>query len=175
MERISDVVFRTAFRILCDRVDSEEVTNKVMLYADRHEIIYDGSEGSMDWFLRQTCLRSRLIIARRRLLWLLNVRNELFVRASPKAENQDDYVTKQAWQVYCRAVFRMTPLQGMAYTLCVLEELPLGRVAGILELSEFRIGIALERASAKIRRELAVYGRSDLYCSFVKFIRMVNA
>lgn len=175
MERISDVVFRTAFRILCDRVDSEDVASKVMLYADRHRITYDGSEESMDWFLRQTCLRSRLRIARRRLLWLLNVRNELFVRASPKAENQDDYVTKQAWQVYCRAMFSMTPLQGIAYTLCILEELPSRRAARILELSEFRIMLALERASAKIRRELAVYGRSDLYSSFVKFIRMVKA
>lgn len=174
MEKVNDIVFRTAFRILCDRVDCEDVTRQVLNEAARLGREYDGTAASMDWFLRQTCVRSRVRIIRRRMLWLLDVRADVFVRASPRVEDQDDYVTKQAWQLYCRAVFRMTPLQGTVYALCVLEELPAARVASILWISEFRVGLALKRAVARIRSELATYGSKDMYQSFVGFIRRVK-
>lgn len=174
MEKIVDIVFRTSFRILCDRVDSEEVTRSVLDSASRHSRTYDGSTSSMDWFLRQTCFLCRLRILRRRMLWLMDIRNDVFVRASPRVENQDDYITKQAWQLYCRAVFRMTPLQGMAYALCVLEEIPASRVASMLFISRFRVSLALERAVARVRRELATYGSNDMYHSFVGFIRRIR-
>ena len=99
MERIVDVVYRISFRILCDRVDSEEVTRRILADARHRGIVYDGSECISDWFVRQACLRCRRRIVSRRVLWLLEERSAVFVRASPQVEDHDDYVTKQAWQV----------------------------------------------------------------------------
>ena len=174
MERIVDVVYRISFRILCDRIDSEYVTRKVLAFAKRKSIVYDGSEQSADWFIRQTCFMCRLTIVRRRALWLMDVRKDVFVRASPKVGEHDDYITKQAWQVYCRAVNGMTPLQVTAYVLFVLEGIPEERAAEIMGLTRFRLRHLLKKATASIRAELAVYGSAGLYRNFVSFIRMVD-
>jgi DNA-directed RNA polymerase specialized sigma24 family protein len=174
MERIVDLVYRISFRILCDRFDSEEVTRKVLSDAGRWSVVYEGEFKSKDWFIRHTCILCRMAMIRRKTLWLINVRKEVFVRASPRVEDQDDYTTKQAWQVYCRAVHGMTPLQVMAYVLCVLEGISEARVMKILNITQARLSHLLKKATASIRGELAVYGRAELYRDFVSFIRRVD-
>ena len=171
---MEDMVFRTSFRILCDRRDSEAVTRDVLMYAAANGIVLDGNDGAVDRLLRQTCVRSRLRIMRRRLLWLLDIRNNVYVGACPVADDEDDYVTKQAWQLYCRAVFRMTPLQVTVYALCALGNISIVRASGILFLSEAGVCHALEKAAARIRLELAAFDSADMYQSFTDFIRKVH-
>ena len=174
MERIVDVVYRISFRILCDRVDSEDVTRRVLSDALHRGVVFDGSEAVTDWFVRQACLRCRRRIVSRRVLWLLEERSAVFVRASPRVEEHDDYVTKQAWQVYCRAVFGMPPMWTISYVLCALEDFSTDRAASVLKQSRARVERNLEKATASIRAELAVYGSAGLYRNFVSFIRRVD-
>lgn len=170
MDGIVDIISRISYRILCDKVDSEEVTKRVLANAKRRSVVYDGGGKSKDWFIRHTCLLCRMAIIRRRALWLMNIRKDVFVRVSPKVEDRDDYITKQAWEVYCRAVDGMTPMQVIAYVLCVLEHLPEARVEKILMITELRLDNLLKKATASIRAELAVYGKAGLYRNFVSFI-----
>ena len=174
MERIVDVIYRVSYRMLCDRVDSENVTRRVLAEASGRSVVYDGSDTVTDWFLRRTCFHCRMMLVRRRMMWLLDSPSEVFVRASPKVDDQDDYVTKQAWQVYCRAAFNMSPIQIAAYVLVVFEGLTADRAASVLRLSRHRVEHLLDKATASIRGELAVYGSAGLYRNFVGFIMKVD-
>lgn len=171
--RYLGVVSRTTFRILCDRIDSEQVTVQVFASVWHDVLDYDDKYTVEEWILRKTCLYSRIRIMRRRILRIFGVINDVFVRVSPKAENEDDYVTKQAWQLHCRATTHMTPLQSVVYALCVLECIPQEKVATITGMTGFRIGVAMSRAEDKVRAELKDYGKTDYYDSYNDFLRKV--
>ena len=171
--RYLGIVSRTTFRILCDRIDSEQVTVQVFASVWHDVLDYDDRYTVEEWILRKTCLYSRIRIMRRRILRIFGVVNDVFVRVSPKAENEDDYVTKQAWQLHCRATTHMTPLQSMVYALCVLEGMAREKVATITGMTGFRIGVAMNRAEDKVRAELKDYGKTDYYDSYNDFLRKV--
>ncbi|MBE6238747.1 MAG: hypothetical protein E7113_01695 [Bacteroidales bacterium] len=171
--RYLGIVSRTTFRILCDRIDSEQVTVQVFASVWHDVLDYDDRYTVEEWILRKTCLYSRIRIMRRRILRIFGVVNDVFVRVSPKAENEDDYVTKQAWQLHCRATTHMTPLQSMTYALCVLEGMAREKVATITGMTGFRIGVAKNRAEDKVRAELKDYGKTDYYDSYNDFLRKV--
>lgn len=173
MERYIDLVSVTSFRILCDREDSEAVTVKVFASLWHDVLSYDDSVTLREFLLRKTCLYSRIRIMRRRLLIFLGVRNGVFVKASPKVENADDFVTKQAWELYCRATTHMTTLQTIVYVLCELEDMLLDDVSRLTGLTHFRIGLAHQRAVAKMKGELHHFNREDDYHRFTGFLKKV--
>lgn len=173
LQRYLDLVSRTTFRILCDREDSEHVTVQVFASVWHDVLDYDDRFSVSEWILRKTCMYSRLRIMRRRLLRLFGVMNDVFVKVAPTAENKDDYVTKQAWQLHCRITTHMTPLQGIAYALCVLEGMSKEDVALITSMTVFRIGTAMKRAEEKVRAELKDYGKKDYYDKYNGFLRKV--
>lgn len=173
MDRYLDLVSRTSFRILCDREGSEYVTVKVFESLWHDVLEYDDSITLDMWLLRRTWIYSRIRIARRRILRIFGVNVDVFVNASPKAEDQDDYVTKQAWELYCRANMNMTPLQGVSYALVVLEELSHQEAAKITGMTVFRTEAAVRRAEEKIRHELKRYGKEEDYDRYNGFLRKV--
>ena len=171
-----DLVFRTAFRVMCDRVDAESVAARVF-----GSVEYDGigavllqSEEMENMLLRRTVLFCRMKILRRRAAWLFGEQHQVFVQAVPEVANQDDYTVKQAWQLFCRASFKMTPLQRIVYALSELDYFSLERIASILRISSFRVGLALDRAVRTVRNELSLYNCEDKYHSYVSFIRQVH-
>lgn len=173
VDRYIDLVSRTSFRILCDREDSEYVTVQVFLTLWNYVLDYDDRFTMEEWLLRRTCILSRIRIARRRIIRIFGVNADVFVNASPKVEDQDDYVTKQAWELFCRASFHMTPLQSAVYSLCALEELSKEVVAKIKGVTVFRVSKALERAEIKIHYELEKYGKDNDYDRYRAFLRKV--
>ena len=68
----------------------------------------------------------------------------------------------------------MTPLQGMAYALCVLEMLPVSDASMIIGMTGFRVGLALDRAERKVKDQLKDYGKQDEYDSYNGFLRKVS-
>ena len=168
-----DLVYRTAFRIMCDRIDSGYVTSRV--FSPLNDDVKTGrTEGEFeDVLLRRTALFCRIRFAGRRLMLIAGEHPQVFVRASPVVEDHDDYTVKQAWQLYCRACFRMTPLQCIVYALAELEGIDEVRVASILGLSEFRVRHARHRAEHRVRSELDAYGCARKYAAYVGFIRKV--
>ena len=173
LDRYLELVSRTSFRIMCDRKDSEAVTVRVFVSMFKDIESYDDRFTLGEWLLRKTCLFCRLRMVRRRTFRVFGVANDVFVQASPKVDDQDDYVTKQAWQLHCRATTHMTPLQSMTYALCVLEGMTREKVATITGMTGFRIGVAKNRAEDKVRAELKDYGKKDYYDSYNDFLRKV--
>ena len=174
MNRYLDLVSRTSFRILCDRRDSEYVTVSVFLSLWHEVLDYDDRFTVGEWLLRKTCINARLRITRRRILRIFGVINDVFVNVSPVAADEDDYVTKQAWELHCRAVSHMTPLQAAVYALCVLEDMSVEEVAFITGLTRFRIGLASERAEEKVRSRLKDHDREADYERYNGFLRKVS-
>lgn len=173
VERYINIVSRTSFRVLCDREDSEAVTVRVFVSLWNDVLEYDDRFTLEEWLLRKTVIYSRLRIMRRRVLRIFGVTTDLFVRAAPKVEDHDDYVVKQAWELFCRASAHMTPLQNAAYALCALEGMATDKAARIIGLSHLRVSIALQRASDKIREELKHLGKEEDYYRFTNFLQKV--
>ena len=173
MDRYIDLVSRTSFRILCDRGDSEFVTARVFVSLWHDVLDYDDSFTVGEWLLRKTCIYSRLRILRRRVLRIFGIVNDVFVNVSPMVEDQDDYVTKQAWELHCRASTHMTPLQSAVYAMCVLDGISEDSVAKITGMTRFRIDLARERAEEKALTELKYYGRGKDYGRYKAFLRKV--
>lgn len=173
MNRYLDLISRTSFRILCDRRDSEYVTARVFISLWYDVLDYDDRFTVGEWLLRKTCIYARIRIMRRRILRFFGVSNDVFVNVSPVVENEDDYVTKLAWELHCRAVTHMTPLQAAVYAMCVLEDMPVEEVAYITGLTRFRIALSLERAEDKVRSRLKDYGKQSYYERYNGFLRKV--
>ncbi|MBO7191818.1 MAG: hypothetical protein J6V17_00330 [Bacteroidales bacterium] len=173
IDRYLSLVSRTSFRILCDREDSEDTVVKVFVSLWYEVLDYDDSFTLSEWLLRKTCLYSRIRITRRRILRIFGVVNDVFVNVSPKVEDQDDYLTKQAWELYCRTSNYMTPLQNAVYALCELEGISKSIVAKITGMTEFRVGLALRRAEEYIRAELSSYDKEKDFDRYNGFLRKV--
>ena len=174
MQRYLDLVSRTSFRILCDSEDSEAVTVDVFTSVWAHLEGYDGSVPMRQWILSLTVRKSRLRIARRRLMYVFGRRPDLYFTSSPKVLDQDDYITKLAWEIYCRASSGMTSVQRIVYTLIVLEQLSEEEVSDVTGLSNLRIRYAAETAENRLKAELEKYGRTESYPDYKKFLRKVR-
>jgi DNA-directed RNA polymerase specialized sigma24 family protein len=173
MDEYLDLVSKTSFRILCDRKDSEAVTTDVFVHAWNYSERFDGSMPLRIWLLRLASRYSRLRVVRRRLMYLFGQRPDLFVTTAPKAAEYDDYVTKQAWELYCRASLRLSIRQRILFTLCVLEELSDDEASRITDIPRRVINGLLTTAEYRIRKELRRYGKSEEYESYVGFLRKV--
>lgn len=174
MDRYLDLVAITAFRILCDRKDCEAVTRDVFIHAWNYSENYDGTISLRMWILRLTCKYARRQMVVRRLMYIFGHRPDLFVTSSPKAPNYDDYVTKQAWELYCRASVSLSFRQRELFTLCVLEVISPDEASMITRISKRGIMRLLSESESIFRRELRHYGKADEYDRYVGFLRVVE-
>ena len=174
IDKYISLISHTSFRILCDRSDSEAVTEKVFVHLWHDAMSYDDRYTLAEWLLKRTCIYSRLRISRRRILSLAGVRIEVFSLSKPRAENADDYISTMAWELFCRASARMTPAQRIVFSLVELERLPDYKVSSIAGMSGFRVRIALRSARRKLQAELKHFSRQDEYEEYVGFIRRVS-
>jgi hypothetical protein len=134
---------------------------------------YDDSYTLGEWLLSKTYRYSRIRITRRRILKVFGVVNDVFVNVSPSVDDEDDYVTKQAWELHCRASSHMTPLQSAVYAMCILDGISEESVSRITGMPRFRIALELEGAEEKARLELKYYGREKDYNRYNSFLRKV--
>ena len=174
MDEYQDLVSRTSFRILCDRKDSEVVTQEVFQHALNNSETFDGSIPLEAWILHHTCRYSRLRIVRRRIMYIFGERPDLFVTTSPKAPTYDDYVTKQAWELYCRISVDMSITHRILFVLCVLEGISEKDASQITGISRRRISSLITAAESKFRKELKRLGCSDDYYRYIGFLRKVR-
>lgn len=174
MDKYIPLISHTSFRILCDRSDSEAVTEKVFVHLWHDAMAYDDRYTLAEWLLKRTCIYCRLRFSRRRILTLAGVYKDVFSLSKPRAEDADDYISKMAWELFCRAASKMNIVQRMIISLVELEQLPLYKAASITGLSGFRVRIALNRARQKLNAELRHFDRQDDYDEFIGFIRRVS-
>lgn len=173
MEKYLSLVSRTSYRILCDRKDSEFVTVTLFVNLSKRtdSFIKDVSE---QLILREVCRLCRRRLIRRRLLSLISIDPDIFVASSPSVPSYDEYIARQAWQVFCRASSGFTFRQRMAYTLCELEGIPEGVVTSMGGFRLVSVSDALAKARDAVKEQLDHYGRMGDYAAYVGFLRKVE-
>ena len=121
-----------------------------------------------DALLRKTCTLCRMRLMRRRMYKLFSIYPEVFVVSTPTVPSADEYIARQAWEIFCRASGNCSETQRVLYCLSLKEAAYVGRYP------EFIVEDALETARRKVKEELEVYGRIDDYKSYVYFLRRVE-
>jgi DNA-directed RNA polymerase specialized sigma24 family protein len=174
LDKYLNLVSKTAFRILCDRKDSEAVTRDVFVHAWNYSEKFDASMPLEIWLLRLTSRYARLRVIRRRIMYIFGQRPDLFVTTVPKAADYDDYVTKQAWELFCRASAKLRPHQRILFTLCVLEEISIPEASIITDIPNYFITGFLSKAESRFIKELRRYGKPEDYDRYIGFLRKVS-
>ena len=174
LKRYLDVVSQTSFRIMCDRSGSEYVTEEVFASFWYEVQDYDDRYSLKEWLLRKTCRLCLRRIYRRKLLTVFGVESDVFVQASPKVEDVYDYLTKLAWELYCRATTHMTALQCISYALCSLEDISVPDAAYIVTCPRFMMEKAHDSAREKVIHELMHYRREGDYDRYLRFLKRIG-
>ena len=174
MDRYLPLVSRTSYRIMCDRKDSERITVYVMLSLWRDTRSFNNAHILSHQLLKRTCRMCRRSLLRRRILTVLSIDPDIFVASSPLVPSYDEYVARQAWQVFCRASSGLSDRQRMAYTLCELEGIPESAAAPMCGFGLVSLEDALSQAREAVGEELEHYGRMSDYDAYVGFLRKVE-
>jgi RNA polymerase sigma-70 factor (ECF subfamily) len=174
MDEYLDLVFRTSFRILCDRKDAEVVSQDVFVHAWNDAAAFDGTMSLEAWMLHHTCRYARMRIVRRRIMYIFGERPDLFVTTAPKAPTYDDYVTKQAWELYCRISVEMSITHRILFALCVLEGISEKDASVITGTSRRRISGLISSAESRFKKSLRRLESSDDYYRYIGFLRKVD-
>lgn len=160
MDRYMSMVSRTSYRILCDRSESEDVTQEVFIKVWRNAASYDERYSVLTWLYRITCNLCFGRLRRRRFLNLFSIHSSVYEASAPAAFSpEEDFITKETWAVFCRASQELSPRQRTVFALCELEGLPVGKVVEITGMTREQIKSNLCIAKKKIRQELERYGK----------------
>lgn len=160
MDRYMSMVSRTAYRILCDRPESEDVTQEVFIKVWRNASSYDERYSVSTWLYRITCNLCFDRLRRRRFLEFFAIHSPVYEASAPVAFSpEEDFITKETWAVFCRASQGLSPKQRAVFTLRELEGLPVGKVVEITGMTREQIKSNLCIAKKKIRQELERYGK----------------
>lgn len=174
MDRYLPLVSRTSYRIMCDRVDSEYITKSVFKYIWNNPDILSSSRPLKDVILVKTCNLCRMRLFRRRLLKMLSINPDIFVMSLPAVPSADEYTSRLAWSLFCRASADYSDRERMVYTLCELERIQTDEVAEILSLRLSSVEESLDLAKAKVMDELDIYGRMNDYELYIGFLRKIE-
>jgi RNA polymerase sigma-70 factor (ECF subfamily) len=160
MDRYMSMVSRTAYRIMCDRPDSEDITKAVFMKVWRNASSYDGRYSVSTWLYRITCNLCFDRLHRRRILELFSIRPSVYESSAPAAMSpEEDFITKETWAIFCRASQELSPKQRTVFTLHDLEGLSVEEVISITGMTADQIKDNLHIARKKIRQELERYGK----------------
>lgn len=158
--RYMPIVSRVSYRILCDRQDSEDVTREVFLKLWRKAGDFDRRYSLEIWIYRLVCRLSCARLNRRRFLSVLYISPPVYETSAPMPLSpEEDFITKETWEIFCRASRNLSPRQRMIFTLCDLEGLSVEEVKTVTGLSMTGIETRLDSARKKIISELEVYGK----------------
>lgn len=168
------LVSRTSYRILCDRSDSELVTKEVFVFLWHDPLTFMTDKPLSYELLKKTSRLCRKRLMLRKLYDIFSVRPVVFVTQASTGFSRDEYVARQAWEVFCRASLHCTDRQRIIYTLHELEGIPLPAAAEAGNYLPFSVEEALEEARLRVLEELARYGRLGDYEAYVGYLRKVE-
>lgn len=160
MDRYMTMVSRTAYRIMCDRPDSEDITREVFIIVWRNASSYDGRYSVSTWLYGITCNLCLKRLRRRRIMELFSIRPSVYESSAPAAMSpEEDFITKETWAIFCRASQKLSPRQRVVFTLLDLEGLSAEEVISITGMTTDEVKDNLHIARKKIRQELERYGK----------------
>lgn len=160
MDRYMSMVSRTAYRIMCDRPDSEDITKEVFMKVWRNASSYDGRYSVSTWLYGITCNLCLKRLRRRRIMELFSIRPSVYESSAPAAMSpEEDFITKETWAIFCRASQKLSPRQRIVFTLLDLEGMSSEEVISITGMTTGEVKDNLNIARKKIRQELERYGK----------------
>lgn len=160
LDRYMSVVSRTSYRILCDQADSDYVTQKVFLKLWSSLSGYDGRYTLMIWIYRITCSLCLERLHRRKFLDLLAISSSVYEMSAPQPLSpEEDFITKETWEIFCRVSRHLSPRQRTVFVLCDLEGLTIEESGVITGLGQEQVKEGLRTARKVLRTELERYGK----------------
>lgn len=168
------IVSRTSYRIMCDRSDSEKITKEVMLTLWHDPKSYLSDKPLSHQLLKKTCHLCRKYLFIRRFKAIFSVQPDVYVVSTPVVPSYDEFVSRQAWEVFCRASLNCTDRQRIVYALCELEQIPSSEVSEIISFFNYSLEDALNTMKEMVKVELDQYGRIDDYEAYVGFVRKIK-
>lgn len=160
LDRYMPMVSRTSYRILCDRDDSEDVTQEVFIRVWKNASGFDGRYSLTTWIYRITCNLCYDSLRRRKVLSMFSISPSVYETSAPEPLSpEEDFITKETWEIFCRASHNLSPKQRAVFTLRDLEGLDTEEITAITGLTPDQIKSNLHIARKKIRIELERYGK----------------
>ena len=90
---------------------------------------------------------------------MLSIRRPVYELSSPEALTpEEDYITRESWDIYCRASRNLSPRQRAVYVLVELEGLSVDEASYVLGMTAGRVEEFHAEAVARIKEELGFYG-----------------
>lgn len=167
-------VSRISYRILCDRMDSESVTLALFTMIWNQPRFFNGTIPLDQMVVRRTCSLCRHRLLRRKFLRLFSINPEVYISAVPVVPGAEDFISRQAWTLYCRAAQSYSDRQRVVFSLCELEGYTVGQAAEIIGSGVSRVDKDLEDARNLLRYELDHFGRMNDYSAYIGFLRKVR-
>ncbi len=160
MDRYLPMVTRVSYRILCDIPESEKVARGVFMKVWRSAGRYDPHYSVSIWIYKMIYNLCTSHLRRLRFLALLSIHPSVYEMSAPQPLSpEEDFITKETWEVYCRASRYLSSRQRSAFVLCELEELPAADVTRIMGISSGEIRHNLLIARETVKHELSKYGK----------------
>lgn len=160
LDRYMPMVSRTSFRILCDLDDSEDVTREVFIRVWKNASDFDGRYSLSTWIYRITCDLCCARLRRHKVMSLFFSTQPVFeTSASLALSPEEDFITKETWEIFCRASCHLSPKQRSVFTLRDLEGLGTEEIVMVTRMTPGQIKRNLHIARKKIRQELQQYGK----------------
>lgn len=161
MDRYMPMVSRTAYRILCDREESLYVSQEVFLKVWQKASRFDERHSVATWLYRITSNISAGLLRRRRIRNVFLPQSSVYEMSARTAmPPEEDYMTKETWDIFCRASEKLSLKQRLVYALRELEELPPSMVSEITDMTSDQIKNNLSAARRKLKAELQKYGKA---------------
>ena len=140
----ADMVYRVALRHVREPADAEDVFSETFLIYFKKERSFESEEHRKAWLIRVAINCARDLLGGRRYTEEIN--EELLGAAE---EHPVDEILSLR-----EAVEKLPPLQKEVIHLFYLQDLPVRRIAEILDRSENSVKVALHRARENLRRFL---------------------
>lgn len=156
-----DLVFRTAFKIVCDESEAEDIAQEVFIRVWRKTASYDGRRPFASWIYRITCNLCIDFIRKRRITHPfsrleLSDAGGLSDRLLPvEISPEDRVILQETWSTFIAAASRLTPKQRITFVLKELEDLGTDEVSAITGMTPDRIKSNLYHARKAIREMMS--------------------
>lgn len=174
MDRYIDMATLTSYRILCDHSDSLLVTRNVFVKVWKHPPSHYRNISLRLWLLKNIIRQCRKRIFINRLAELLRLRQSLFVSSRPRVEDMDDYITTQAWEVFCRACLSASARQRIIYSLYELDGFSDDDIEQLTGIHKRGIYMVIGSVRDRVRMQLGKFGKAGKYAPFVSFLKKVR-
>lgn len=160
LDKYMMMVSRTSYRILCDRRDSEEVTQEVFLHIWRNASDYDGSRTLPVWIYSITFRLCCRRLVRRSISDLFSFSDSPYETSAPEALSpEEDYITKETWEIFCRTSRNLSAEQRGVFVLYEMEGLSMEDLEKVTGMKSWHLKDCLDEVEVKLKIELGKYGK----------------